>query len=350
MMDYKDFQLEHFLTDSFFISWVKKPDTASEHFWLNWLQNNPEKEELITEARKIILKSRYKYMYQPTEQDYLQVLEKIHQRNYSSNHRYTKPKINWYMLSAAAVIVILLAVTVILNPFQNETSIVQEKSVPQKIIRSVPNGKKLQFNLPDGSQVKINSGSTLWYMSDYNNPSRDVYLKGEAFFDVTPNPEKPFKVHVDKIVTKVLGTAFNIRAYDDDHNISVSVAEGKVSVYNNENNKVVPEISSGNMAIYKADIGSFEEQEVDIEKVIAWKNNTIVLEKASCKEVFEKLEKWYGVKFITKEDLGITGKFNGKFHDTSLKDVLTGLDFSSQIDFELKNDTVWCSKKDLPMK
>ncbi|MBT32265.1 MAG: hypothetical protein CMO01_21595 [Thalassobius sp.] len=349
-MDYKDFQLEHFLTDSFFISWVKKPDTASEHFWLNWLQNNPEKEELITEARMVILKTHYKYMHQPTEHDYLQVLEKIHQRKYSDHYRYTKPKINWYMLGAAAVLAILLAVTVILNPFEQATSIAEQKSEPQKIIRSVPNGKKLQFNLPDGSQVKINSGSTLWYMSDYNRLSRDVYLKGEAFFDVIPNPEMPFKVHVNNIVTKVLGTSFNVRAYEEDQDISISVAEGKVSVYNNENNKAVPEITPGNMAIYKAEIGSFEEKKVDIENIIAWKNNTIVLEKASCKEVFKKLEKWYGVKFIIEEDLGITGNFTGKFQNASLKDVLTGLDFSSQINFELKNDTVRCSKKELPMK
>ena len=349
-MDYKDYQLEDFLTDDFFVKWVKKPDTASDHFWSKWLGNNPEKEVLVTEARKIILKSTYKYMHQPSKEDYLQVLEKIHKREYSERKISQQPNRN-ILFSIAAVIVLLLVATIIFYPFNFQEEVLTElKETPQKIIKSVPFGKKLQLRLPDGSQVKINSGSTLWYMSDFNKVSRDVHLRGEAFFDVVPNPERPFKVHVGKIITKVLGTSFNVRAYENDNDISISVAKGKVVVYNNEDNNSIPELLPGNMVVYDTELGSFGKEQIEIDHITAWKDNTIILEKASFKEVLKKLEMWYGITFIIDEDMNIEGRFNGKFHDATLKDVLTGLDFSSHINFALKQDTVWCTKKNMPMK
>ncbi|MEM1134504.1 MAG: FecR domain-containing protein [Bacteroidota bacterium] len=353
-MDYKEFLLEDFLADEFFVNWVKKPNTASDHFWYKWINTYPKKAEIVKEARKIILSTSYQHQHQPTEEDYLHVLEKIHQRKYSKLHKLKVPKKQFHIWRFAAAIIVLIAAVAAF--YFNSTNIFKRGTVTaetpklQEIIRTVPNGQKLQIKLPDGSQVKINSGSKFWYSKDYNQNDREVYLEGEAFFEVIPDPFRPFKVHAGGIVTEVLGTSFNVKAYEKDAIVKVAVAEGKVSVFDNEKNHVLPIILPGNMAVFDIQSGRLGQKQADLEKELAWEKNIIFLEKANFNEVLYELEKWYGITFIVSPDVSISGRFNAKFKDASLNDVLTGLDFSSKINFRQEQDTVWCYQNDLPMR
>lgn len=102
-------------------------------------------------------------------------------------------------------------------------------SLLDRVVNDGPEARRV--TLKDGSVITLQRNSEIQYASAFNSKIRAVRLKGEAFFDITPDPNRPFMVYANEVVTKVLGTSFNIRAYDKDEEITVSVKTGRVSVY-----------------------------------------------------------------------------------------------------------------------
>src|SRR5690606_23420195 len=152
--------------------------------------------------------------------------------------------------------------------------------------------EKLTIILPDQSEVIMNSLSKLRFGSDYGKTERLIHLEGEAFFDVSPDPEKPFMVHSKNVVTTALGTAFNV--YSRDKRVEIHLTEGKVSV-KNEVQEV--DLNPGEMAAVRdsIDVGVFDEIQVT-----AWKEGKITFQKKKISEILSLLEKWYGVTFTEK--------------------------------------------------
>ncbi len=204
--------------------------------------------------------------------------------------------------------------------------------------KAIPFGQKLTIKLSDGSTVKINSGSTLKYPESFKHDRREVYLEGEAFFEVQRDENRPFIVHSKKLETIVLGTSFNIRAYKEDEKVEVAVVTGKVKVKreSTDNDSEVVLLPSEMVIVDKLEM---EKIEFTPEKVISWKDNIIHFEKASFEEVTKILERWYGVTFIM-ETGGVKGRFEGSFQNLSLEEVLKGLNYTTKFDFKIEGDIV----------
>ncbi|UZR96592.1 FecR family protein [Chondrinema litorale] len=339
-MQYKDYNLEDFLGDEFFVNWVINPDEGSTDFWEGWLKQNPDKLVVVTQAKEVIKSTSYKENYIPDESVYFDVLENIYKGKKSKlQQAEQKTKYSFYKYAAAIAFILLVGGIWIVN-YSNSIEAKEVVASLEFIKKEVPIGKKLSLKMPDGTSIKLNSQSTITYTNQYNQQKREVFLEGEAFFDVTPNPEKPFIIHTGTVTTTVLGTSFNINAYPDKQLIKVAVAEGKVSVENKQSetgtdlyteNVLYP----NEMAIYDLGKQKVVKEKVNIEDEISWKDEIIIFRNAKFDAIVDKLEKWYDVKFEIQEGLEIKGEFSGRFDRSSLETVLEGLSFSSNICYKI---------------
>ncbi|WP_335965409.1 FecR family protein [Galbibacter sp. PAP.153] len=204
-------------------------------------------------------------------------------------------------------------------------------------------GEKKTISLPDGSVVSLNSATVLSYSSGFNEKNREVTLSGEAYFEVTHNKEKPFIVHTKHLNTKVLGTSFNINAYNGNHNAKVSVTTGKVNVYNTG---AVNELLIKNEQLsYNIPNQKYKKEHRNSANDIAWKDNVILLDDIDLETASKILEKWFNVS-IAIEGEGLKSKrIFGKYKNPILDDVLESLEFSIGIKALSTNNQIIIKKK-----
>lgn len=196
---------------------------------------------------------------------------------------------------------------------------------------SVPNGRVFQLTLPDGTKTWINSGSSVRYPVAFTGNQRQVEITGEAYFDVVKNRKMPFRVRVyNKAEVEVLGTQFNINAYENEETISTTLLEGSVKVTaGNMGSTVEPmqQLLSPGQQLQLTEKG-MSLTEPDIDKVIAWKNGLFNFEGMELKQVMKQIARWYDVEIIYKGKVP-EGKFYGKIsRDISLAGLIKGFEGS----------------------
>ena len=187
-----------------------------------------------------------------------------------------------------------------------------------------PKGRQFQLALPDGTKVWLNAGTTIRYPLLFRGNERKVELNGEGYFEVAQNPAMPFKVVVSKkAIVEVLGTNFNIKAYDNEENIAATLLEGRISVSCNDHTAL---LDPGQQALIQGDVKVVNN--ADIEKVIAWKNNLFDFNDSDLGEVMRQLERWYDIDVVytgQQPKLQFTGKIN---RNMTLKNLLVTLEVS----------------------
>jgi transmembrane sensor len=198
----------------------------------------------------------------------------------------------------------------------------KEKSVAASISGPVKVSENKYLTLPDSSIVVLHGRSKITY--SFNGKERQLSLVGEAYFDIKHNTQKPFIIHTGSVITTVLGTAFNIKAYPG-QSITVSVTRGKVSVVA-ENRKVVAVLLPNQQVIYNDAAKSTRLQHVKTQEVISWAKSDMPLDDIPFKEVAELLSRRYGIEMKFKnsdiEKCLIHGRFDGT---ESIKQVLDAL-------------------------
>jgi len=176
-----------------------------------------------------------------------------------------------------------------------------------------PNKRNKMVVLPDGSTVILQKGSKLKYFDSYNAHNREVYLSGEAFFEVVKNPKKPFLVFTKDIVTKVLGTSFTVKAFDNDKEVKVMVKTGKVNVIQQKslNIKDITDkadlggisLTANQQATYQREEHKLIKAELVKPQFLALSNNTqpFIFKSTPISEVFVQLSQAYGIEIVFDE-------------------------------------------------
>ncbi|HZG26262.1 MAG TPA: FecR domain-containing protein [Chitinophagaceae bacterium] len=178
------------------------------------------------------------------------------------------------------------------------------------------------LNLPDGSTVILNANSKLEYPPDFSTNSRDVYLNGEAYFDVKHNPEKPFIVHTGSISTKVLGTAFNIHAYRSQRFVEVTVTRGKVEVKAKE--KLLGVLQKNEQITFNTGTEDYARKVVSPDPVIAWRKNELYFDDITFAEAALVLSNRYHVTIEFTNEKIRDCQFSAAFNNsTTLEHALT---------------------------
>ncbi len=230
-------------------------------------------------------------------------------------------------------------------------------------------GSRTKIQLPDGSQVWINSGSTLTYGNNFKGNTRDVQLEGEAYFEVVKDAEHPFIVHTSGIDIKVLGTSFNVKAYSIDPTIEATLIHGSIEVINkNQPSASKVMLKPHEKLIYsKYAIIDTKDQRADIKSVpdsfsivikplkkemadndfveTAWVYNKLVFEDERFEDLALKMERWYNLKISFESERLKNYKISGSFIDETAEEAINELQLSVPFKYSIKNNEVKIMKK-----
>lgn len=221
----------------------------------------------------------------------------------------------------------------------------------------IPFGKKSQLILEDGTKVWLNAGSRMAFPTRFEGKKREVFLEGEAYFEVAHNKEHPFFVNTNHVSVKVLGTKFNVSAYKSDQFTETILLEGKVSLreqaalgfLKNETILLPRQKASYNNELKTMSV----KNDPDVELAVAWTEGWFRFSQQSLDGILNKLQRYYNVKFvfdpsISKADL-ITGKLDLK---DSIEKVMVALSDVAKIQFRINGDQIFIEKKlsVMPMK
>jgi transmembrane sensor len=337
-MNDKKNKVFEFLRDEHFVHWVQNPTEESNHYWTKWISNHKEFRKEIEIARKIIQSGTLVRNEPLPEANYDLMLENI--MLYAGNKKQTESIVpSWKKSLAIAASIILVLVSVVLikhNDFLDDDK--TELTVNKEIRKEAPFGSKLTTRLPDGSEVTLNAGSSITFGNDFQGEYRDVYLTGEAFFDVEHNPSKPFIVHFKEQQVTVLGTSFNIRAYEDEITNEVAVASGKVEYFISEEDNIL--LYPSERATHNANQKNLVKSTFNSTAVFGWKEGIQYFDSEHFNDIMKSLERWYGIEVLMPKNFIPTGTYSGQFKDAKLNEVLSGLSFIYRFDYEIKGKKV----------
>lgn len=206
-------------------------------------------------------------------------------------------------------------------------------------------GEKKKINLPDGTAVTLNVSSSLRIANSFGDDKREVYLDGEAFFDVKRDPQKPFIVHTGKIATQVLGTHFNVSAYQNDSNITVSLVQGKVQVdMNNDLSKRII-LDPGKQMTYSKTDHQAHVSDFMTEDITGWKENKLVFNYDSWSDAAKKLSRWYGIPVQLKDSTLLRCKLKGTFDNIPLTKVMEQIKIVADVSWQMQGNKMIISGK-----
>lgn len=360
MTHYLDFSPEELAQDDFFIKWVKMPDLSTETFWRDWLETYPFKKEEVEVARHLVLLVHQGLEVSNT--DAKEVKEAIFARidEIEGGERKVKIIRNWYW-AAAAILVGALTLGWYFQLGSEATSSLsyenQVKSVADKYelveIENTSETQKL-VNLPDGSSVVIKQGSKLSYPKAFAQGMREVILSGEAFFEISKNPDAPFFVKTSQITTKVLGTSFNVRAYEKDKKATVSVKTGKVAVYLSSS-PTTPEYAANKslegLVLKPGERAIFEKeklQQINSQEQIAAtpilrpiEEQSFEFEETQLREVFKILEQVYQIDIEYDEKQMGSCPITASLTDEPLYEKLTLICKAVRADYKLQDRKIF---------
>lgn len=293
------------------------PTEASSAHEEEWPADSKETEELLEMAKKVDLYFELKKY--PADDAWEKVQQRIHAQPARQKGTLRRLIAHPLMRIAAALLVAgMLAVTGYEMAYHLGTS-------TEKIDLRASNGAVRTYTLPDGSKVSLNSDTHLQYPEQFGEQTREVTIEGEAFFEVTPNPQKPFIIHAGKAQIKVLGTSFNVRAYSDARLMEVIVKTGKVQVLTQKtetepNDELI--LTPGEKGILVSQSNSLHKSINENPNYIAWKTHELVFKATSLDKVITDLENVYKVSIRLQDpELGrqlLTAHFN----DYSLEFIL----------------------------
>ena len=211
---------------------------------------------------------------------------------------------------------------------------------PVSVVEKEPEVAKKNnlVQLPDGSTVILSADSKIDYPTSFDKEDkRVVYLIGEAYFDIQPNPKKPFIVHTGKLTTTVLGTAFNIRALPGESSITVTVTRGEVKVGNEKRTFSI--LHPREQIVYSINKDEAVHEVVDADKVVQWKENDLYFDDITISTAAGILEERFKVKITIGDEHLKNQRFTTTFNkDESLESILTSIVTFSDAAYEMSVD------------
>lgn len=247
---------------------------------------------------------------------------------------------NGWLRAAAVISIVLVSSYFLINRFGLPGAGTQSPIAKIKEVQT-SKGQKLDIRLPDGSRIKLNANSTISYPEKFSEEIREVTLDGEAYFDVTPMPSRPFIVHTANASTQVLGTSFNV--FSGEELTAVTLVEGKVNVSIPNGQKAL--LAPNQQATIVKGAATIDTRKVDVEKYVGWKNNTLHFNNITLREAFTTIENWYNVKVEVKNPQLLNCTINSKYQNESLENVLNSFRFMLKMDFAINGQQVTVSGK-----
>jgi transmembrane sensor len=378
--DYSGYTIEDFLADEDFVIWVKE-GKENEELSLHWntvIENLPEKSTAIKKAVELvrILSSQEVNSNIDRKQEIWNIIQdKTDESKIVQIINLSRQLIVRYRNVAAVFIAVVMLAGAGWAGFNIRSAMIKSDENVFTTIYS-PAGQKTEVTLPDKSRVWLNSKSTIRYSSAFNIKNRNIYLDGEAFFDVAKK-SIPFEVKTSAIHIKVLGTAFNVKCYNDENIVEATLVRGSMKIekinnatgsseeillkpnqkvqflrgnsWNHDKAKLISEAAT----VKEAENTPLEQvkqvsliNSYDTEKSTGWKDGLLIVAGESLGSLSKKLERRYDVSFIfMNEDLK-KYKYSGTLREYSLEQVLNALKMTSPISFKVDKQIVYINKNE----
>lgn len=364
-MKYPKYNTKEFIEDSYFRKWVQNPDAGLDAFWENFLEEYPQKIHDVTIAKNFLLGIEHQVKNDFSAQSNEDIVfQRIKQDIENDETKPVRRLLLWPAWVAAASVILLMGWWFVHQKTASNllSYEINRSHTGMPLVEKINNtSASMLIKLADGSSVFLKPRSKISYASSFGRENkREVYLSGEAFFEVTENPERPFYVYANELITKVLGTSFNVQAFQDDINVTVKVSTGRVSV------SVASEIRKGKTSISGDSDGVLllpnqqailSRQEVSLVKNLVedpallrvnpvnTKNKLFVFEAVPTTEVFKILEQAYGVAIEFEEKLFINCQFTADLTDENLYEKLNIICKSIEANYQIMDAKIIVSGK-----
>jgi ferric-dicitrate binding protein FerR (iron transport regulator) len=366
------YSVEDLVVNDSFIAYCMQQDAGDRSFWDEYLEQHPEALPAVEEARLLVL--GLKLMLQKKQNElsagedkaghalYLPeaVVQPLNPAGNSSNRVPGKRKQAW-AVAAVACVVIALGVF-----YQSRQPVAGNRKGIERIASSVTPvqskaGELKTLVLPDNSTITLNMGSSLKLSEGFSRTNRDVYLVGEAFFDVTHNKNLPFIVHVKDYKVKVLGTRFNVKAYKNDRLSETSLLEGSVQIIVDKNGReeVYKTLQVNQKFTIKTDSSallsnassenrgevtplSYYDEKQAVET--AWTKDLLIFEGRSMEEIKNVLERKFGVTITIPDKKVQQYLYSANFTNESIDEILKALQLSYPFSYKKEGNTIIINK------
>lgn len=229
--------------------------------------------------------------------------------------------------------------------YENNSRLKSKDVVAKAVTNTIqtPKGGKYQVRLPDGSKVWLNSASTLSYPTAFTGKERKVKLSGEAYFEIAPDKNVPFRVISNGQIVEVLGTHFNINSYADEDFTKTTLLEGSVRVILNSNSDFIGKtkmLKPGEQSLTNVKNAGIKVENADTEKAIAWKNGYFKFKNTPIQEIMREVERWYDVELVYEGEIP-TDEFTGFIsNEVNISAVLKILEQSGGVKFTVKGKKI----------
>jgi len=223
---------------------------------------------------------------------------------------------------------------------------VNQNTLTQKTFQkeTVPAGKRRQVQFSDGSLVKVNAGSTIEFPAHFNAAPRTVTLNGEAFFAIQADAQSPVNIRTQELIIRGSGTSFNVKAYDDDDDITVTVRAGRVSVGTSSRASEPFFLTKDQQLVFNKSTDHYQINTLSDEQQVSWVDGFLQFDHTPLLSVEHALERWYDVD-ITVSDPGLyKTHFTGRHFNENLTSVLESICFAIDATYEKKDNRIVIKK------
>lgn len=311
-------------------SYFRGECTEEEIMQLNkWMKADSKNEELFYE-RLESWEREHSRLNLNVEEDFRKLMKRIDAESPSKKFR-TLTSISFLKIAAALALLVCA--------YYGYNILFKGSDTAQWVEYSNAFGEKSKHRLPDSSIVWLNSGSRLSYEADFESGTRSVNLDGEAFFEITPDKDKPFRIKTSDVWIEVLGTSFNVKSYSEEEFIETVVVSGKVAVASQATNNSMT-LMPNERATYLRKDKTIQKSIVDARDFTQWKTGTLALRNSTINETVQLLERWYGVNIHLTGQENFTCGITGSFHNKTLEETLGYLKELSGLRYTIKDKTV----------
>ena len=354
-----------------FLSYLEGTITAKEeNILVELLKNNPD---LINDLKGLfevwnLSEMAGKLNSANMDKEWAKLMEKVNQ---SAVHHLNPFGLIGYWLPRVAAVFLLGAIVSfavsyqIFNP-KNAELVYHEINTPA--------GAKTKVTLPDGTDIWLNAGSNLKYSNEFGKKQREVFLTGEAYFDVETDPSKLFLVRTSELNIKAYGTEFNVKSYPEENTTETTLIEGSIGVTRTKfekkksdevilepNQRVVYYKSTRSIKTVEPTEEKIESEPVQIkrepqkltyliskgidpEPFTSWKDGTLFITSETLEELAIKLERKYDVKIHFENEQLKNLKFTGSLENETVEQVIEAIGIAAKIDYEIEDRGIWFKK------
>ncbi len=381
-----------YIDDPKFIAWIYYPSEDLDRFWKNYLEKNPSQKQAVDQSVEILKLISSKDKKLTSEEKHEILINAL--SNYTEKKKNSQTKkvlINFLSYAAIAIIFFLLGHMFYFRKNNIQQQLVSEKMILPDVedaklflsdgeniaIKSkesvvefsengfvvidndtvetqinkksdalnqviLPYGKRSNLSLSDGSVIWLNAGSRLLYPNNFNSNKREVFLIGEAYFDVAENKNKPFIVYTNELSMEVVGTEFNVSAYADEDIVETVLAEGSIKLSRTSGSLFRKNIilKPNQMAVFNKNTQETKIKNVNVANYISWKDGVFLFNSEDLSRITKRLERYYNIKIKYSNPLTGSIKISGKLDLNNEREaVIDNIATTASVNIQKINDT-----------